>query len=368
MKIYKLGEIFDLKQWKHLPLDKLSDTWYSVFWANWKIWYYHEYMYETPVVLVSCRGAKCWAINMTEKQSWVTWNSIALINKKEEKIDNRYLYYVLVWTTFNNVISGSAQPQIIVSNLKTLQIPLPDLTTQHAIADKLDQIQSLIEKKKQVIQHTDELAKSVFLEMFGDPVTNEKGWEVKKLGEICDVWSSKRVFVDDLVEYWVPFYRWTEVWRLGANQDIMPTLFITKDHYKRLKEERGVPKVWDLLMPSICPDGRIFRVENNSPFYFKDGRVLRISVNKTNIDSIYLKNILKEIFRSSYWSIASWTTFAELKIFTLKWINIPLPPLSLQEKFADIITDIEAQKAKHQEVLKDLEELYNQQMQESFSF
>ena len=53
-------------------------------------------------------------------------------------------------------------------------------------------------------------------------------------------------------------------------------------------------------MPSICPDGRIFRVENNSPFYFKDGRVLRISVNKTNIDSIYLKNILKEIFRSSY--------------------------------------------------------------------
>jgi len=74
-----------------------------------------------------------------------------------------------------------------VSNLKTLQIPLPDLTTQHAIADKLDQIQSLIEKKKQVIQQTDELAKSVFLEMFGDPVTNEKGWEVKKLGEICDV-------------------------------------------------------------------------------------------------------------------------------------------------------------------------------------
>jgi len=76
-----------------------------------------------------------------------------------------------------------------MNNLTDIQIPIPDLATQKAIATKLDAIQELIDQKKQVIHKTDELAKAIFVDMFGDPVMNEKGWEVKKLGEVVDFYN-----------------------------------------------------------------------------------------------------------------------------------------------------------------------------------
>ena len=66
-------------------------------------------------------------------------------------------------------------------------IPLPPLATQRAIADKLDKLQSLIDLKRQAITKTDELAKSIFLEMFGDPMKNEKKFKIEILDDICDV-------------------------------------------------------------------------------------------------------------------------------------------------------------------------------------
>ena len=71
-----------------------------------------------------------------------------------------------------------------MNNLTDIQLPLPALHIQRAIADKLDKLQSLIDLKKEAIVKTDGLAKAIFLEMFGDPINNEKGREVKKLKEI----------------------------------------------------------------------------------------------------------------------------------------------------------------------------------------
>ena len=65
--------------------------------------------------------------------------------------------------------------------------------------------------KKEQLKGFDNLAQSLFYEMFGDPVENEKGWEVKKLGEVCEVTSAKRVFIDEVVESGVPFIRGTEL-------------------------------------------------------------------------------------------------------------------------------------------------------------
>lgn len=64
-------------------------------------------------------------------------------------------------------------------------MPLPPKPTQLAIVAELDKINELIQLKKQQLKDYDQLAQSIFYEMFGDPVENEKGWEVKKLGEMC---------------------------------------------------------------------------------------------------------------------------------------------------------------------------------------
>jgi type I restriction enzyme S subunit len=222
------------------------------------------------------------------------------------------------------------------------------------------------QKTKALIEKYDQLAQSLFLEMFGDPVRNEKGWEMKPLGNICGVGSSRRVFVDELVNSGIPFYRGTEIGQLSEGEEITPSLFITKEHYDHLKEQTGIPKVGDLLMPSICPDGRIYMVVDETPFYFKDGRVLWIKVNDLNINSTYLKAFLKQNFKTNYTNIASGTTFVELKIIALNKILVLLPPLSLQNQFAERIQLIEVQKQQVQVSIQKAEELFNSLLQRAF--
>src|SRR5262249_4122814 len=178
-------------------------------------------------------------------------------------------------------------------------------------ADILDKADELRVKRRAALKKLDDLTQSIFLDMFGDPVTNPKGWKLGRLGEICEVGSSKRVFVEELVTSGVPFYRGTEVGLLGEGLAVKLGLFITKEHFERLRAQSGIPKVGDLLLPSICPDGRIYLVNDDKPFYFKDARVLWIRVDGARINGVFLKHYLKHLFIASYSKIASGTTFAE---------------------------------------------------------
>ena len=257
----------------------------------------------------------------------------------DEKIAfSKYIYYALLSKVpyFLNNAVGGAQPNISQGMIKDTEIPLPPLDEQKRIAAILDKADSLRRKRQQAIQLADEFLRAVFLDLFGDPVTNPKGWRSVKLGSLCEVGSSKRVFVHEFTEFGIPFYRGTEVGRLAENEDIQPHIYISNDHYENLKKHSGVPEIGDLLLPSICHDGRIWKVDHKAPFYFKDGRVLWIKVNQSSINSDYLRSYLRNLFLANYSSIASGTTFAELKIVILKELSILNPPLDLQIKFAEI--------------------------------
>lgn len=285
-----------------------------------------------------------------------------------DEVNNNYLYYFLKSKKeeVNNIGRGVAQNNINLTILRNMDISLPSLQTQKKIVEVLDKAQELIDKRKEQIEALDELVKSRFIEMFGDAVKNTKGWRIEKLQNISSVGSGKRVFVEELVDNGIPFYRGTEIGALSTGENIEPTLFITEEHYKSLKESTGVPVVGDLLMPSICPDGRIWRVETEKPFYFKDGRVLWIHLDEQDIDSIYLKYMLREKFIRDYNKIASGTTFAELKIFALKSLDIMMPPIELQNQFADFVNQIDKLKHQMETSLKELEDNFNSLMQKAF--
>lgn len=260
---------------------------------------------------------------------------------RKPKVDSDYLYHILssdlVFKQFEQLAAGTTVKNINISIAKSVELPLPPLAEQKRIAEVLDKADALREKRRLALQKLDTLLQSVFLEMFGDPVKNPKGWKSRRLGSECEVGSSNRVFVDELVETGIPFYRGTEIGKLGNNQLVDPSLFITKEHYERLKIQSGVPQIGDLLLPSICPDGRIYLVRDDNPFYFKDGRVLWIKMDRSEINSFFLKYHLKQLFFVNYPKIASGTTFAELKIFALKDLDIHIPPIDLQNKFADFV-------------------------------
>ncbi|HRR78434.1 MAG TPA: restriction endonuclease subunit S, partial [Ruminococcus sp.] len=212
----------------------------------------------------------------------------------------------------------------------------------------------------------DELIKARFVEMFGDCRTNPKGWRTVALGDISDVGSSKRVFVEELQETGIPFYRGTEIGALAEGKGITPELFITPEHYNTLIEASGKPEIGDLLMPSICPDGRIWVVDSDEPFYFKDGRVLWVHSISENYDPIFLLYTLKDRIMTDYGSIASGTTFAELKIFALKQCKVFDVPLEEQHTFAKFIAQIDKSKVAVQKALDEAQLLFDSLMQEYF--
>ena len=270
-------------------------------------------------------------VAITEKEMYSNEAIMAFIDKGVEKISPEYLYYLLRakdWSKgTNKAVMGATLNK---ATLSTIKIQLHEYDNQLEIVNMLNRVSSSIDFRKQQLTKLDELIKARFVEMFGDCRLNPKGWVTKNLDQVADVGSSKRVFVEELQSEGIPFYRGTEVGALAEGKSIRPELFITEGHYKQLCEATGKPQKGDLLMPSICPDGRIWVVDTDAPFYFKDGRVLWVHLTSQNYNPVFLLYTLKDRIMTDYESIASGTTFAELKIFALKKCRIFDVPLSLQ--------------------------------------
>lgn len=298
----------------------------------------------------------------------------ALLNQRvcrlapKDSIDKDYLFYFMPValkrieekTPFVTVKHLSAK------ELNKIEIPVLPLEEQKKIAETLSKVDELIAFREQQLAKLDELVKARFVEMFGDCKTNPKNWKTKALEKIANVGSSKRVFVEELQDSGIPFYRGTEIGALAEKKAVIPALFITEEHYKQLCETTGKPQKGDLLMPSICPDGRIWIVDTDEPFYFKDGRVLWVHLTSANYNSVFLLYTLKDRIMTDYASIASGTTFAELKIFALKKCKVFDVPLELQNQFATFIERVDRQKQTVQQSLEKLELMKKALMQEYF--
>lgn len=173
------------KQWKTIASSMLKDSGYPVYGANGIIGYYSEYNHDKETILVTCRGATCGSVNICEPFSYINGNAMALDNL-DEKIDIKYLYYYLKKRGFDDVISGSAQPQITRTSIEKIEIPICEISKQKMIVNLFDKIELLINNQKRQLQLLDELVKARFVEMFGDE-NNSKGWEIVNIEDVANV-------------------------------------------------------------------------------------------------------------------------------------------------------------------------------------
>ncbi|MGV3157151.1 restriction endonuclease subunit S [Staphylococcus simulans] len=123
-KVQKLNDIFKINYGKNLPTKKILNNGYPVFGGNGIIGYYSNYMYETPKILISCRGAASGKIHISKEKSFVTNNSIVL----DEKQKNYFYYFkeLYKYNDFKRYTTGSAQPQITIANIKYLVYLTPN--------------------------------------------------------------------------------------------------------------------------------------------------------------------------------------------------------------------------------------------------
>jgi len=140
-----LGEISKPQQWSTITSSQLTPAGFRVYGANGFIGYYSEYNHELECVTVTCRGSTCGEVSLIPRKSYITGNSMCLDDIEPSINAYRYIYYSLSYRGFDDVISGSAQPQIVGSAIKKIKVKLPPLPEQQKIAAVLTAADNEIE-------------------------------------------------------------------------------------------------------------------------------------------------------------------------------------------------------------------------------
>lgn len=275
-----------------------------------------------------------------------------------EKVDLRYIYYKLRSLDFTQYINGAAIPHIYFKDYGQEIIPVPPLPVQARIVDELDCLQGILSKKRQQLAEYHSLAQAIFHQMFGDPVVNEKGWEMKRLGEVFDITSSKRIYQNELLLEGIPFYKVSDIVSLIDKNEVVPNSFISEYTYKDLVKNGNVPQANDLLITSRGTLGKCYIVKMNDKFYFQDGMVTWLRQKEEPILPTYVSYVfLENSFKSYLYKNAKHTTVDYISIQHLSKMLIPLPPLPLQQSFAARIAAIDSQRERLAASIRELETL-----------
>lgn len=180
-----LGQISRPRQWPTPSSTEFGATGFPVYGANGRIGFLDRFTHEQPTVVIGCRGS-CGSIHVTEPRSYVTGNAMALDDLDGDRIDVQFLAQFLAHRKFADVTTGTSQPQITGQNIITVRVPVPPLHEQRRIAAILNKADALRTKRRAALAQLDALPQSIFLDMFGDPITNERGYPVRRLIDLVD--------------------------------------------------------------------------------------------------------------------------------------------------------------------------------------
>ncbi|MDG1276923.1 MAG: restriction endonuclease subunit S [Algoriphagus sp.] len=284
-------------------------------------------------------------------------DGVKVIQPNYDEVDTKYAYYLL-----HKVHIPDTGYDRKFKYLKRTEIPIPPLATQKKIAAILDAADAHRQKTKQLLAKYDELAQSIFLEMFGDPVTNPKGWEVKKMGEVLE-----------LITYGLtvrPKYHKTGVPLISAKEirsgylDMENAARISKTDFDSLSQ-KGRPNKGDILFSKTGSIGHCALVENQELFAITQNAA-RLVFNK----SVYRKYAIYYL-RSDYVQnlskrLAKGNAVKDLQLGDMREIKFLMPPENLQSEFEEIVNSVEAQKEILNQEIISSENLFNSLLQIAF--
>ena len=284
-----------------------------------------------------------------------------------ENVNTNYLYYAISHMNLSKYANGATIPHIYFKDYKNEIFELPSFDQQHKIVATLDQVNDLISIKNQQLEQLDLLIKSRFVEMFGDPVKNEKGWETKELQFVSKVGSSKRFYQEELSISGVPFLKIADILNRIDNKETEANTYISEEQYLELLKLNLVPKENDVLVTSRGTIGKCYIVSKNDKFYFQDGMITWLSNFAKYLSPIFIfYSFMMNGIRNQINSMQAGSTVAYLSIAMIKKLNIMLPPLALQTQFADFVEQVERTKDSMKQSLEQLETLKKKLMQDYF--
>lgn len=316
-------------------------------------------------VLISVR-APIGAVNIAEQKCCIG-RGLASITPKSNSCTN-FIYYLLKSKAQFLQLQGTGSTFKAINKniLCSITVPNFSLMLQKQIAERLDKVQVLIALQKEQIKKLDDLIKSRFIDLFGDPVTNPKKWVQTPFHSLV-----KEMFIgpfgSDLKNenyvrseqgYCVVYEQKHAIYH-SVNLGFR---YIDETKYKQLR--RFLVKPGDFIMSCRGTIGKIYQLPPHAPCGIIHSSLMKISLDMGKINSEYFQWILASIIKNS--TKDGGVIKMAITATNLGKKNVPIPPLSLQTKFTDFVAKIEEQKGLLTTRLTHLETLYKSLMQEYF--
>jgi type I restriction enzyme S subunit len=335
----------------------LTKSGYPVYGANGVIGFYNEYNHEKPTLLITCRGATCGELNICQPFSYVTGNAMSLDDLDEERADLDFIFYALKRRGFEDVISGSAQPQITREGLSYVKVPLPPLTEQKRIASLLARADRLRALRRTAHDLSASVLQSVFLEMFGDVKLNQKGWDIFPLEDIVQpgrIITYGIVQAGPHIENGIPYIRTGDI---EEGQIVVDGLLRTSKEIAA-KYKRSEVKAGELVMSIRATVGTIAELPPQL-----DGANLTQGTARISPGSKVNKKFLLHAIRSQgtqklIEDRVKGATFREITLEALREVPMIVPPLGLQEEFASVVARVESLRGRMSEAGRQVEGLF----------
>lgn len=300
-----------------------------------------------------------------------------LVLRPKNNVDKKYLFQFFLSNDFQNekdrLCTGATQKAINNANFSKIEIPLPSLAEQKSIAEKLDKAQEIIRYNEEIIAQYDTLTQSLFLDMFGSANPDFNNWREVKIEDVVkNVKGSMRSgpFGSDLlhsefIEKGIPV--------LGIDNAVTNKFqwkqrrFISEEKYQKLKRYTVFPD--DIIITIMGTVGRVAVVPSNIGIAINSKHLAAITLNKTLANPSFIafslhsdKNILSQINQKGKGAIMT-----GLNLTIIKELRFRLPPITLQNKFTERVSGIEAQKQLAQKSLEQSQNLFNSLLQQSFN-
>lgn len=292
------------------------------------------------------------------RESVVDLNTGIICVSNPYTLNYEYLYLFIQNIDFRLYTRRGAVPTLDSAELKSLPIPVPPIAEQVKIVAELDCLSGIIEKKKQQLKELDNLAQSIFYEMFGDPVENDKGWEKKKLDEIGEIIAGSTPSTADDTN-WDGDINWVTPAELDVQLYYGET--VRKITEKAAKSLTLMP-VGTVLLSTRAPIGKI--AITTVPMCCNQG-FKNIICNEC-INNVFLYYYLM-LTMDNIKALGRGATFKEVSKKNISEYKVIIPDLDKQKQFASKIESIEKQKELISQSIKETETLFNSRMDYYFN-
>jgi type I restriction enzyme S subunit len=342
----RFGDVLEIKNGKdHKKVNNPKGK-YPIYGSGGIMGYADDYLCEENSTVIGRKGS----INNPIFVDTKFWNvDTAFSLTPSNKLHSKYLFYFCSNYNFEKHNKATTLPSLTKSDLLDIQIPLPSFSIQKQIAEILDAAAELKRREQELMSKYDELAQSIFIDMFGDPIKNEKAWEMKTIGQLIknSKYSIKRgpfggalkkeIFVKDGFLVYEQFHALNNDFSFGR-------YYIDKEKYKELIAFKVEPG--DIIIScSGIYLGKLAIVPNNAKEGIINQALLKITLDQSiYLNEFFIKVFSQENFKETYFASERGAAIPNFPpMSTFKEFKFIAPPIELQNQYLLIVENLRQQ-------------------------